>query len=341
MPWPPTCTSTPPCPRAPWPGPGRGAASRRWARTTPAAPRRWSGPRWRACAAAAIPTRWSPARMGQTAPTSSGSTPSKAFANISPRLSCCRCARWTFRRASSPATRAASATRSMAFGRCARATPMPGPRSGSPGAAGCAWTPPAPLRPVAPAPSRGCGGPRGRWVGGGGRGSGPGWLAAAMEQVISPDLTQSLRALWEAANNRWNQWVLNYTQSRQLDLLKSLGFATPAWPDLIVLLGLLVLLAALAGIAWSLWERNRHDPWLRLLARARQRLARAGLALPETLPPRALAERALARFGAPAAALAEWLLRLEQLRYAARPDTGLARLRREFGALPWSALARH
>ncbi|MCW5263489.1 DUF3488 domain-containing protein [Verminephrobacter eiseniae] len=168
----------------------------------------------------------------------------------------------------------------------------------------------------------------------------PGALAAAMEQVISPDLTQSLRALWEAANNRWNQWVLNYTQSRQLDLLKSLGFATPDWPDLIVLLGLLVLLAALAGIAWSLWERNRHDPWLRLLARARQRLARAGLALPETLPPRALAERALARFGAPAAALADWLLRLEQLRYAARPDTGLARLRREFGALPWSALAR-
>ena len=35
-----------------------------------------------------------------------------------------------------------------------------------------------------------------------------------------PDTVQRLRAVWEAANNRWNQWVLNYTQSRQLDLLR-------------------------------------------------------------------------------------------------------------------------
>jgi hypothetical protein len=30
--------------------------------------------------------------------------------------------------------------------------------------------------------------------------------------------------VWEAVNNSWNQWVLNYTQGRQLDLLKNLGF---------------------------------------------------------------------------------------------------------------------
>ena len=29
-------------------------------------------------------------------------------------------------------------------------------------------------------------------------------------------------------NNGWNQWVLNYTQSRQLDLLKNLGFEAPS-----------------------------------------------------------------------------------------------------------------
>jgi hypothetical protein len=42
----------------------------------------------------------------------------------------------------------------------------------------------------------------------------------------------NLRATWEAVNNRWNQWVLNYTQSRQLDLLRDIGFESPSWEDL-------------------------------------------------------------------------------------------------------------
>lgn len=112
-----------------------------------------------------------------------------------------------------------------------------------------------------------------------------GALAAAVGTVLSPGLAQSVRAVWEAVNNSWNQWVLNYTQSRQLDLLKALGFEAPSWQDLTMVLGFLVIFAALGGMAWSLWERSQHDPWLRLLARARQRLARAGLVLPPTLPP--------------------------------------------------------
>ena len=101
------------------------------------------------------------------------------------------------------------------------------------------------------------------------------------------------------------------------------------------MLGFLIIAAALGGGAWSLWERSQHDPWLRLLARARQRLARSGLALPDALPPRAMAHATQARFGDPATPIAQWLLRLEQLRYAARPDTELASLRREFRTLPW------
>lgn len=162
-----------------------------------------------------------------------------------------------------------------------------------------------------------------------------GALAAAVGTVLSPGLAQSVRAVWEAVNNSWNQWVLNYTQSRQLDLLKALGFEAPSWQDLTMVLGFLVIFAALGGMAWSLWERSQHDPWLRLLARARQRLARAGLVLPPTLPPRAMAERVQAQFGAPAAAVADWLLRLERLRYAPQPDTALNDLRREFRTMPW------
>lgn len=163
-----------------------------------------------------------------------------------------------------------------------------------------------------------------------------GTFASAMGTVISPGLAQNMRAVWEAVNNGWNQWVLNYTQSRQLDLLKSLGFESPDWQDLTTVLGILIIVAALGGMAWSLWERSQHDPWLRLLARARQRLARAGLVLPDTLPPRAMAERVLqAQFGAPATAVADWLLRLERLRYAPHPETALGDLRREFRTMPW------
>ena len=166
-----------------------------------------------------------------------------------------------------------------------------------------------------------------------------GALATAMGTVMGPGVVQSLRAAWEAVNNRWNQWVLNYTQSRQLDLLKTLGFESPSWQDLVTVLAALVGIAALGGGGWTLWERSQHDPWLRLLGRARQRLARGGLPLPDTLPPRAMAERVRAQFGDKAQGVSDWLLRLEQLRYAAHPAHEITALRREFRNLPWPGAA--
>ena len=164
-----------------------------------------------------------------------------------------------------------------------------------------------------------------------------GMLGDAMGSVFSPSMVQHLRAVWEAANNHWNQWVLNYTQSRQLDLLKALGFSTPSWQDLARILAGLAGAAALIGATWALHQRRQHDPWLRLLARARQQLARAGLALPENLPPRAMAAAAQSHFGAPADAAAQWLLRLEQWRYAPAGaiPTHLQALRRELRTLHW------
>ncbi|GKT01952.1 DUF3488 and transglutaminase-like domain-containing protein [Acidovorax sp. SUPP3434] len=160
----------------------------------------------------------------------------------------------------------------------------------------------------------------------------------AMDTMISPGMVQQMRAVWEAVNNGWNQWVLNYTQGRQLDMLKALGIESPSWEDLARALGGLAALAALAGAGWTLWERSQHDPWLRLLAHARDRLARAGLPLPATLPPRAMAERARAQFGdAASAPIADWLLRLEHTRYAPEPATALADLRRDLRRLPWPA----
>ncbi|MDM0005043.1 DUF3488 and transglutaminase-like domain-containing protein [Variovorax sp. J22G73] len=168
----------------------------------------------------------------------------------------------------------------------------------------------------------------------------PGLFAGAIG-AMSPTLAQNIRAAWEAVNNGWNQWVLNYTQSRQLNLLKNIGFDAPSLEDLAYVLLYLLVGASLAGAAWTLWERTRHDPWLRLLGQARARLAKAGLALPETAPPRQMAQAADARFGPAARPVRDWLLKLEAQRYAPSGSPGasmpasLATLRSEFRRLAW------
>jgi len=162
----------------------------------------------------------------------------------------------------------------------------------------------------------------------------PGVVAGAIT-AISPGLSVNLRAAWDALNNSWNQWVLNYTQSKQLDLLKNLGFDSPSWEDLsYVLLGLVVVVA-LAGALWTLWERSQHDPWLRLLGRVRRRLRKAGLDLPAAAGPRQIATAVTARFGPAGRALADWLLRLEAQRYARVPQASLPALQRELNHLAW------
>jgi len=167
-----------------------------------------------------------------------------------------------------------------------------------------------------------------------------GVLAGAVAR-LSPTLLAQLRAGWETLNSGWNQWVLNYTQSRQFEILRNLGFNHPGWHDLGMVLGVLLLTAALAGRVWTRWERSRRDPWLRLLARARQRLSQAGVAAPPQATPRELLRRvqASALPGPLRRQLADWLLALEQLRYAPAgrhgSATSLAELQRNFRHLRW------
>jgi len=170
----------------------------------------------------------------------------------------------------------------------------------------------------------------------------PAGVVASAISTVSPTMVLNLRAAWEALNNRWNQWVLNYTQSRQLNLLRELGFTAPSWEDLGYLMAGSIVLLSLAGAAWALWEQRRHDPWLRLFDAAQRRLRKS-----ETVPgvtPRALAEALLRQHGAAdpqVQAIRRWLLRLEALRYApgssGAAKRGLAALRREFKQLHWPA----
>jgi transglutaminase-like putative cysteine protease len=172
-------------------------------------------------------------------------------------------------------------------------------------------------------------------VGGFQRLQAPAGVFATALGTVDPNLAAQLRAAWEALNNSWNQWVLNYTQSKQLDLLRNLGFSAPGWEDLTYLLLGLLISGALLGALWSWWDKTQHDPWLRLLARVRRRLSQAGLDLPPSTPPRKMADALTARFGPDATPLAQWLIRLDMLRYSATPPTTLAALRRELRRLPW------
>lgn len=167
--------------------------------------------------------------------------------------------------------------------------------------------------------------------------------------AVDPNLLANIRAAWDAANNGWNQWVLNYTQTKQLNLLKDIGFESPGWEDLGYLLIGIVVAVSLVGAAWALWEKNRLDPWLRLLDGARRKLARAGLQIAPNSPARSLAAQMTAQRGQLAAmsentveVIHNWLLRLEALRYApdpAKASTGnhatLKTLQREFRQIAW------
>jgi transglutaminase-like putative cysteine protease len=152
--------------------------------------------------------------------------------------------------------------------------------------------------------------------------------------TVNPQLLARLRTAWEALDNRWNQWVLNYSSGQQLDLLKNLGFRAPSWEDLsLLLIGVLSTLA-LAGAGWAWWDRRRVDPWVRQMDSVRRALQRLDVAAAAHEAPRTLAQRVRERLGAAGDGLVDLLETIDRQRYgrapARRPDRGLTR---RFGAL--------
>jgi transglutaminase-like putative cysteine protease len=143
----------------------------------------------------------------------------------------------------------------------------------------------------------------------------PGLVAGALG-AFDPAFAIRLRDGWETLNNRWNQWVLNYSRGQQFDLLRELGFEAPSWQDLATLLIGLLCSAALAGAGWAWWDRRRQDPWQRLQRRVQQRLTTLGVVVLPHQPPRTRAQEvrlALGPRGEPVAALLD---ALDRARYA-------------------------
>ena len=144
----------------------------------------------------------------------------------------------------------------------------------------------------------------------------PTGLVAGAMRSISPEMAAQLRARWEAVNNRWNQWVLNYSRQQQFRLLEKLGVRSPDWQDLASALIGLLCLASLAGAGWAWWDRRRQDPWQRLQVRVQARLQALGVEVQAHHPPRERAARLRATLGPAYEPAAAELDALDRLRYA-------------------------
>jgi transglutaminase-like putative cysteine protease len=127
-----------------------------------------------------------------------------------------------------------------------------------------------------------------------------------------------LRFHVNAANNAWNQWVLDYNPERQRNFLAELSGLAGDWRTLAILPALLVL-----GWLWRLLRaRRRRDPVQTAWDRFAVLLARHGIARTPDEGPHSLARRVavLALPDEKKAAMAEFLELYAALRYRALDD---------------------
>jgi protein-glutamine gamma-glutamyltransferase len=86
---------------------------------------------------------------------------------------------------------------------------------------------------------------------------------------FDPAVLKRWRQAWEAVDHRWNTWVLQYSNSQQMNLLQQLGMRNPDIGSLLHLLGLTMGVLGLGGAAWASWQawQARKAPWPSLLGR--------------------------------------------------------------------------
>jgi transglutaminase-like putative cysteine protease len=137
-------------------------------------------------------------------------------------------------------------------------------------------------------------------------------------RLMQPDpdsVLAKVRFAIAAANNSWNQWVLNYTPARQHALMSSLQENLFSWRSA----GLLALGCVLLLIAGKFSRRSRIDPVDKLYSALCHRLGQLGLPRAPDEGPTAYAARlsAAAIAPEPKAAAAEFLRRYSAWRYAA------------------------
>jgi protein-glutamine gamma-glutamyltransferase len=148
--------------------------------------------------------------------------------------------------------------------------------------------------------------------------------ALSAEDLLQSGLADDSGLLWQAgmiwdnANARWNDWVVQFNRLQQEELLRTFGFDDPDWQDLALVLGvgLAVMLALLSG--WLAWEfrPRRADPATANYRRFARRLARRGVERAPHEAPRDFAlrvRRLRPDLGTEASAITEIYLRLRYM----------------------------
>ena len=141
-------------------------------------------------------------------------------------------------------------------------------------------------------------------------------------RLMQPDpdsLLARARFAIGAANNGWNQWVLNYSPQRQHDLLRRLQGKLFDWRSLALLAVAALLLLAIL----KFWRRRRDDPVDTLYSALCRRLGQLGLPRAADEGPTAYAARVAASglAAGPSAAAGEFLRRYSAYRYGPRTGT--------------------
>lgn len=137
---------------------------------------------------------------------------------------------------------------------------------------------------------------------------------------LNPTAWRALRGAWEAINNRWAQWVLNYSRQNQFDLLKNLGFQTPDWTALGQATAGVILALTLAAVAWMRWQQRPHGAWARMRLKVQRELQRLGVEAPMHESLAGWAARLEAQCGPTAKDTAELLRQTETARYRDQVD---------------------
>jgi hypothetical protein len=150
---------------------------------------------------------------------------------------------------------------------------------------------------------------------------------------------RDLRDAWDAASNWWQERIVKFNRSAQLDLLRRLGLEHIDYPGMALLLagGAMLWGLVLWGISMRRSPRTTPDALTRTWNRFLALLAARGIMIAAHDGPRAIAARAAARLPAAAAEISAFTRRYEQLRFGtAVPDEAAIRALRN----QWRHIAR-
>lgn len=95
------------------------------------------------------------------------------------------------------------------------------------------------------------------------------------------------RAYVDAGNHRWNEWVLQYAQDQQLNLLQNWGLDAHSWADLLRICAGILTGISLMGLGWLWWQRPRtvRSPWEQTMWQLHRSLLTLDVRPPDTCPP--------------------------------------------------------